>query len=164
MASGNSLVTFHPWQAEPVVSNYATQDVRNYHPVLDFDPDTDESIVFSDILPRAYSGGGITVYIHWAASSATSSNVVWMVAFERIGDEQQDIDSDGFATAKSVTAAVPTTLGNVSIDSIAFSNGAEIDSIAVGEKFRIKVTRDADNASDGATGDVELVGIELKET
>ena len=80
-----------------------------------------------------------------------------------IGDQQQDIDSDGFAAVQSVdNTTVPATSGNVDVVSIAFTDGAQMDSVAVGESFRLKVTRDA--ASDTATGDAELVKVEIRET
>ena len=164
MASGNTLCTFLPHDNEPPSSSFATLDTRNSHPTLDFDAAADEAAVFSAVLPRHYAGGGITAYLHYAMSSATTGDVVLTIAFERIGDGQQDLDSDGFAAAKSVTVTVPATSGHVDIASIAFTDGAEIDSIAVGELFRIKVTRDADNAADTATGDLELCGVELRET
>lgn len=163
MASGNTLITFLPNNAEALASNGARFDVRNYHPVLDFDDTTNWSAVFTGVLPRHYSSGGVTVYIHYAMSSATSGDVDWDVSFERIGDQQQDIDSDSFAAAQSVdNTTVPGTSGNVDIVSVAFTDGAQMDSIAVGESFRLKVTRDA--ASDTASGDAELVAVEIKET
>jgi len=163
MATGNTLLTFFPQDNEPPSSNYATLDARNNHPCLDFDDTTNESAVFTTVMPRHYDGGGITVYLHYAMSSATSGDIDWDVAFERIGDQQQDIDSDGFAAVQSVdNTTVPGTSGNVDIVSIAFTAGAQMDSVAVGESFRLKVTRDA--ASDTATGDAELLALELKET
>jgi hypothetical protein len=163
MASGDTLLIFTPLHNEPPASNFATLDVRNQHPVLDFDAATNESTIFSAVMPRNYGGGGITVYLHYAMTSATSGDVDWDAAFERIGDGQQDIDSDGFAATKSAdNNTVPGTCGHVDIVNIAFSNGAEIDSIAVGEAFRLKITRDA--VSDTAAGDAELLFVELKET
>src|SRR5262245_59272143 len=140
MASGNTLITFRPQDNEPPSSNYATLDLRNGHPVLCFDTTTQETAIFTGVLPRHYSGGGITVYLHWAAASATSGTIGWDVAFERIGAAQQDLDADGFASAQTVTAAtVDGTSGNVSITNVAVSNGANMDSIAVGEAFRLRV-------------------------
>jgi hypothetical protein len=163
MASGNTLLIFTSQATEPPATNSATPDTRNSHPVLDFDASTNESAVFSAIMPRHYGGGGVTVYLHVAASSATTGDWDFDVAFERIGDSQQDIDSDGFATAQSVdNTTVPGTSGHVDIISVAFTDGAQMDSVAVGEGFRLKVTRDA--ASDTATGDAELRFVELKET
>ena len=163
MASGDTLLVFTPLHNEPPASNFATLDLRNLHPVLDFDPGTNESAVFSGVMPRHYGGGGITVYLHYAMTSAASGNVDWDVAFERIGDQQQDIDSDGFAAVNSVdNTTVPGTSGFVDVVAVTFTDGADMDSVAVGEAFRLKITRDA--ASDTAAGDAELVAVEIKET
>ena len=163
MASGDTLLTFHPYNNEPPASNYATLDLRNLHPVLDFDDTTNEYAVFSAIMPRNYAGGGITAYIHYSMTTAEADTIDWDLAFERIGDQQLDIDGDSFAAVQSVdNTTVPGTSGLVDIVSIAFANGAEMDSVAVGELFRIKVNRDATN--DDASGDAELHAIEIKET
>lgn len=166
MASGDTLCVFFPNDNEAPAASYATYDTRNAHPCLDFDATADEEAVFTGILPRHYAGGGITVYLHYAMTSATTNAVGWQTAFERMGDGQQDIDSDGFASFNSGSFTVPGTSGHVDIVSIAHTNGGEIDSIAVGEAFRLKVRRDADGSAvtDSATGDAELVAVELKET
>ena len=164
MASGDTLLIFTPLHNEPPAANYATFDTRNQHPVLDFDADTNEEAVFSAVMPRNYAGTtGVTVYIHYAMSSAEADTVDWDVAFERIGDQQLDIDGDSFAAVNSVdNTTVPGTTGLVDIVNVTFTDGADMDSVAVGEGFRMKVTRDAD--SDDATGDAELLFVELKET
>lgn len=163
MASGNTLCTFGPYDNEPPATNYATLDVRNQHPVLDFDTTTQEAAIFTGVLPRHYAGGGITVYIHAMLSSATSGTVGWDVAFERMSDATTDLDADSFATAQTVTAAtVPGTTGVVLVLNVAITDGANIDSVAVGEAFRLRIRRDV--ANDDAAGDAELLAVELKET
>ena len=163
MASGDTLLEFLPFNNEPPAANYATLDTRNYHPCLDFDATTNEYAVFSAVMPRNYAGGGLTVYLHYAMSSAEADTIDWDAAFERIGDEVLDIDGDSFAAVQSVdNTTVPGTSGLVDIVNIVFANGAEMDSIAVGEMFRIKINRDA--ASDDAAGDAELLAVEIKET
>lgn len=166
MASGNSLAIFGPLSNEPPATAYATLDTRNSHPCLDFDDAAaTESAVFSAILPSNYAGGGITVYLHWAATTAIALNVIWQTSFERIGNALQDIDADGFATAVTWAAqACDVTSGNVVIDSQVHTNGAQIDSIAIGELFRIKVERLGSNVSDTMVGDAELLAVELRET
>ncbi len=164
MATGDTLLIFAPQSGEAVSSNYATFDTRNLHPVLDFDASTNESVVFSGVMPRNYAGTtGVTVYLHYSMTSATSGDVDWDVAWERIGDQALDIDADSFAAVNSVdNTTVPGTSGNVDVVSIAFTDGADMDSVAAGEGFRLKITRDA--VSDTATGDAELRFIEVKET
>ena len=167
MASGDTLLALHPYNNEPPSSIYATLDTRNQHPVLDFNDTTDEEAVFSAILPRNYALSGLTVYIHYSMTSAEANEVVWQVAIERIGDQQLDIDGDSFAAFQSSGAiTVPGTTGLVDICTVAFTDGAQMDSIAVGELFRIKVRRDADStsATDDAAGDAELLAVEVKET
>lgn len=163
MASGDTLLIFLPSAAEFPSSNYATFNTRNNHLVLEFDTTTQETCYFSAVMPRSYSGNGVTPYVHWAAASATSGTIGWDISFERIGSAQQDIDSDGFATAQTVTAAtVDGTSGNVSVTNVAISNGANMDSVAAGEAFRLRIRRDVSN--DNATGDAQLLAVELKET
>lgn len=163
MASGDTLLIFRPQDGEAPSANFATFDTRNLHPVLDFDDTTNESTVFSAVMPRHYGGGGLTVYLHYAMTTATADTIDWDAQFERIGDQQQDLDTDSFAAVQSVdNTTVPGTSGLVDIVSIAFTNGAQMDSVAVGEGFRMKVIRDATN--DDATGDGELRFVEIKET
>ncbi len=164
MASGDTLCRFYPADNEPTAANYATFDTRNLHPVLDFDAGTNEFAVFSDVMPQHYAGTtGVTVFVHYSMSSAEADTIDWDAAFERIGDQQLDVDGDSFAAANSVdNTTVPGTTGLVDIVSVAFTDGADMDSVAAGELFRIKINRDA--ASDDAAGDGELHAVEIRET
>lgn len=161
MASGQTLIAWTPAANEPPATNWATFDVRNGHPVLDFDDTTEEAAIFTGVMPRNYSGGSLTVYFHWAATSATSGTGAWTVSLERIGDNNLDIDADSFAAGASASATtVPAAAGTVLITSATIA-GAGLDSVAVGDAFRIKVSRNV--ATDSAVGDLELVAIEVKE-
>ena len=163
MASGDTLLLFTPLHNEPPTSAFATLDTRNSHPTLDFDAAANEDAIFSAVMPQHYGGGGVTVFLHYAMTSALSLTVDWDVAFERIGDQQLDIDGDSFAAVNSVdNTTVPGTAGLVDIVSVAFTDGADMDSVAVGEAFRLLVRRDA--VADDATGDAELVRVEIRET
>lgn len=158
---GAWFVRFTPRDNEPPATNYATLDTRNSRPVLDFDTTTQEAAVFSAVLPNDYAGAGVTIDIFCALTSATSGTVGWDVAFERTQASIDDIDSDSFATAQTVTAVtVPGTSGHVLKMSINVSNGADMDSIAAGELFRLRVRRDV--ANDIATGDAELLAVTLR--
>lgn len=167
MASGNTLLTFLPTDNEPPSSNYATLDTRNGHPVLDFDGSTDEEAVFTGVLPRHYAGGGLTVYVHVAFTSATSGSGRLQADIERIDASSLDIDSDSFTgTFQSAGVSAPGTSGQVVVGTITFTSGAQMDSLAAGEPFRLKIRRDADGTSgtDDITTDMELVAVEVKET
>lgn len=164
MASGDTLVVFTALHSTPPASNFATLDERNTHPVLDFDPTTDETIYFEGVLPRNYDGGGVTVTLMWMASTAVAGDVVWDVAWERHQDDAFDLDADGFAAAQSVTDTCANVSGELSYPTRAFTDGAQMDSVAVGESFRLSVMRDANNASDTMAGDAELFKVEIRET
>ena len=164
MASGDTLLVFHPYNNEPPASNYATIDTRNSRPCLDFDATTNESAVFSSVMPQHYAGTtGVTVYIHYAMTSAEANTVDWDAAFELVGDQDLDIDGDDFAAVNSTDdTTVPGTTGLVDVISIAFTDGVDMDSVGAGDGFRLKITRDA--VSDDATGDAELYWVEIRET
>lgn len=165
MASGATLLEIFPQSNEPPASTYAQLNTRNGHSVLDFDAALDEAAVFKTILPRNYGSGGLTVYVHWVAATATSGVVVWSAEIERDGEGIQDIDADGFATAQTAQATAPATSGNIDIQAITFTDGAQIDSLAVGEGFRLRIKRlGSSDANDTMAGDAELWGIEIKET
>lgn len=164
MASGNSLISFTALGAEFPATNYATLDTRNNHAVLDFDDTTGETAYFTGIMPQHYSAAtGVTIYLDWMATSATTGTIGWLVAFERMGDGGTDMDADSFAADATVTAAtVNATSGIIKVTNVAVTAGANSDSVVAGDMFRLRVTRDV--ANDTATGDAELLGIEIRET
>lgn len=161
MASGDTIFVFTPLNNEPPSSNYATFDTRNGHPTLDFDATTEEKAVFTGVLPRNYSGGGITNTIHWTGGTATGGTVVWETSIERVNT---DIDSDSFATGNKGTTVTNATSGIPNSTAIAHSNGAAMDSLAAGEPFRIAITREVADSEDSMGGDAEILAVEIKET
>ena len=161
MASGNTLLVFSSEDGAPPSSSFAAWTRRNNHIVAAFDAGTDESLDFRGVLPQHYAGGGLTIYVHWIAASATSGNCVWNAAMERLST---DMDSDSFATAQAATGAANGTSGIITTTSITMSSGANMDSLAAGDAFRLRITRDADNGSDTMTGDAQLVCVEVRES
>jgi hypothetical protein len=166
MASGDTLAVFFPAMSEPPSSNYATFDTRNGVLVLDFDATTDESVDFPGFMPRHYDGGGITVTVGWAATSATSGTISLDVAFASVTDDADDLDGSLFAAANNANPTAASASGEVDYATITFTDGADMDSIAAGEYFRMRVTRDANGttSTDDMTGEMELVFVEIKET
>ena len=161
MASGDLMVQWGALANEAPASGYATFDQRNGQPCLDHDAAATEGCVFSGILPGNYAGGGLTVYIVWAASTATSGNVVWGSAIER---RNTDNDTDSFATQQTATGAANGTSGIFTTTSIAHSSGANMDSLAANEPFRVQVQRLGANGSDTMTGDAEVYSVYVRET
>jgi hypothetical protein len=166
MASGNRLAVFTAMMNEPPSSNFATLDLRNNHPVLDFDGATDEEACFREVLPPHYSGGGLTVKLHVGCTSATSGTMRWQVAIERIQLGTLDIDADSFAAFQSSGVSAPATSGVFTTCTVTLTSGAQMDDLVAGEPYRLKVRRDADGTSgtDDITTDAELLSIEVLET
>ncbi|MFN3232922.1 MAG: hypothetical protein ACE363_12310 [Alphaproteobacteria bacterium] len=163
MANGSTLIAFGALHNEPPLSSFATLDLRGQHPVLDFDDLIDEAAVFSAVMPQHYHGGGVIVYLHYSMTTATAGDIGWNIAFERIGDQQQNLDSEGFAPANSVNGvSVPSSSGLVSVVSVVFAHGADMDFVGAGEKFRVRIMRSA--SSDSAIGDAELHAVEIRES
>ena len=159
-------LTFTPLNNEAPAAAYATLDTRNSHPTLDFDGTTDEEAVFTSVLPAGYAGGGLTVSTWWALTSATSGSFRVQVAIERIDVSSLDIDADSFAAFQSAGGTAPGTSGMVVKVDVTFTSGAQMDSLAAGELFRVKVRRDADGTSgtDDITTDAELLCVVVTET
>jgi len=175
MASGDTLVVFGALHNEPPDADFATLDTilvasadepDDLIRVLDFDPGaTNEHAEFSAVMPRHYAGTtGITVTLIWS-SDATTGNVKWDVAFKSVTDDADDLDTKVYAAVNTVTATTATVAGEADYAAITFTDGADMDSVAVGEYFRMRVTRDSADAADTMnSNDAELIAIEIKET
>lgn len=157
---GQKLADLRPQANEPPASSFATMNTRNSHPTLRFNGNV--CAVWSFVMPDTYQGNGVTVEI-WEASTETSNDTDWDGSWERIATAQ-DTDSDSFATAVSAdnnnnsgTSGIPTKV------SIAFTNGAQMDSCAAGELCRFKLCRD-DTSDTGGADTIDYLGGQIKET
>jgi len=131
--------------------------------LLSFDGAADEHADFFVVVPRNYASGGFTLTLVWSANGSSQA-VVWDAAFRRY-DTSEDIDSAAHTyDYNSATATSNATQGVPTYTTIAFTDGADADSIAVGEMAILRIRRDADNASDTSTVDAYLHSWELKET
>jgi hypothetical protein len=125
-------------------------------PVYDFDDSQDEFIDFYCRL-EGYGGGGLTITFDWSATSATTNVVLWQAAFRRIADDAEDMDGAhtyDYNAAAEDTA--PSASGERSRVSIAFTDGADMDSLADGESFVLRVKREVTTSGTNMTGDAEM--------
>lgn len=168
MASGDTLAVFFPAMADIPASSYATFEVVANTLVLSYDDTTDEDVQFPGFMPRHYDGGGITVTVGWMTASATSGTISLDVALKSITDDTDDMGVGGksFAAANNANPSPASASGEVKYTEITFTDGADMDSIAAGEYFRMLVRRDANGttSTDNMTGDMQLVFIEIRET
>ena len=90
--------------------------------------------------------------------------MVWGTEIERHQDDVDDLDADSFAAQSTVAATTASATGETAYDTTTHTSGAQMDSLAVGESFRLRVKRMPANASDNLVGDGELLRVEVRET
>lgn len=163
MASGDAVVQI--LSVMPPATTYATFDTRaggstpaENFPVWDFDPDASEYLDFLCKL-EGYAGGGLTFTIVWSATSATSGQTRWEIGIRRVQDDAEDVDTSHSYVTNGASDTAASASGEVSYPTIAFTDGADMDSWAEGELAIVRIYRDHDHGDDGMTGDAELWGI-----
>ena len=171
MASSDMMFELTPNAAAGPKTSYATLDLLEggsspveLWTVLDFDAASVEYADFKIALPSNYAGGGLTLAIIISMSSATSGNVVLEAAFRRCDDGNEELDQSHTYDYNSVTVAVAAAVGKAVYATIAFTDGADMDSLAAGEMGMLRIRRKADDGSDTAAGDAELQMVIGKET
>lgn len=131
-------------------------------PVLAFDAGTDESCYWTFVAPVGLTTP-VTARIYYVMASATANGVVFNSALECVTDgDTTDLDAaESFDTDNSSGAVtVPGTAGHIDVISITLSNN---DSITPGDLCRLRLSRNADDGSDNATGDCLVLAAELRD-
>lgn len=169
MASGDTLFTLTPQMNEPPSANFATLDTfaaaTGLRQVLDFDGvAANETAIFSGIWPSSYAGGGIDVIIDYSLDGTDAQDVQFEVSVEVVqDDDDQDAGGQDFGAATDITDTPATNTANFNNrTSAGVISHANCGSPAVGDRIRLKVTRDYDHAAN--TDDVQLHAVHIKET
>lgn len=154
--------TFTPYAAEFPSTAFPQLTLSNRRPVLAFDAVTQETCQWTGIAAQGFTGT-VTAVISYIMATATANLVDFEVSLEAVTDgDATDLDAvDSFDTVNSANATVPGTAGHIGQLSVTLTNA---DSIAAGDYFRLKVSRDADDATnDTATGDCHVLSVELRD-
>lgn len=162
MASGDSLCVWSAQDAMLPSTGYATfVGSSNGDLLLDFNASGDAA-VFRGLLPRDYAGNGITVNLHWTKTTTSTGTIAWALYFERGNDLNHLFGIDSFAACQ-VSAAVGATSTSLQwvTTAISVANGSPLDSMAIGDLFRVRVNA---ASSDSNGGHRRIAGIELRET
>lgn len=168
MASGDTLFSFLPQQNEPPASAFATLDTvagaTGVRAVLDFDGAADETAIFSGYFPSHYAGGGVDVVIDYSTDGTDADAVEFEVSIESLQDnDDQDAGGADFGTATNIADTPQTNTANFLNRTAAGAiSHANCGSPAVGDRMRLKVTRDISFATN--TDDAQLHGIYVTET
>jgi len=158
-AGTKTYAVFTPLDNQPPATNFATIDTRNSIMVLDFaDSSADESAIFVGVIPEGASlGSGLKVRIRWMATTATSGAVRWGAQFMNLNT---DCDSDSFDTATEGNTTTSGTSGTPNTTELTVTN---IDGLAAGDFFRLKIYREqSDTSNDTMSGDAELIAVEVR--
>ena len=169
MSSGDTIFKFTPPQNIPPSSNFATADTfaaaTGFRLVLDFDGTAaNETAIFADVWPSNYAGGGIDVIIDYSLDGTDAQAIQFEVSVEVIqDDDDQDAGGQDFGAATDITDTPATNTANYNNRTAAGAiSHANCGSPAVGDRMRLKVTRDYDHAAN--TDDVQLHAVHVKET
>ena len=125
---------------------------------------TAEEALFFDLRAADYDSGDLTVDVDWYADTASSGAVVWgcQIAALTPNTDTQDVETDGLATANTVTTTHPGgTVQRPLRSSITVTN---LDSLADGDDVRIRIYRAAAAAGDTMTGDAILTQVTVSYT
>lgn len=171
MASGDTLLFFRPSDAEPpdddaaVVNYLLTASADEPDALLmtvDHNDTTNSFMYYTGFLPRNYAGGGLTATVMWFSDAATTGDAKLEIGIKSLGDT--DSVDKAAATAQSATDTTNGTAKTLNYTTITFTSGAQMDSLAAGEMFQLRMNADAVDAAHTISGDVRVVGIEIKET
>lgn len=147
------------------VSCGASPDLVNDVPVSDFDDTVNEAKLFLCKRLTNSAAGGIDVRIE-TLGAAAANDYSMGGAFRSFTDDVDNFLSTSFnawgTVVYNTAIDAPSVIGEPTYDTIAFSDGAEVDNLAASELFLFLLFRDAQDATnDDMAGDVSLVNIEF---
>lgn len=130
-------------------------------PAILCDASTDESATWSTLLTE-YTTTTMRADIYYTMASATSGNVVHNISVMCASTTYtSDLDTESFGSVNASTFTVPSVAGRLGVATMTLTN---MDTGCVQNGFIIfKYTRDANSASDTASGDIEIRKIWARE-
>lgn len=134
-------------------------------PCIDLDADTDEYFVLSGKVPDEYAGGALSLLLDACGNTTTAADDarIDVVTEFRTQGAAEALNADNFdGTPDSGTFTFSTTAYSYQRLIIALTPAT---TPVAGDRFRIKVTRDANHATlDSLAADLKIPSAELYET
>jgi hypothetical protein len=172
MSSGDVVVLVHT--VMPPATAFAAVTVRaggstpaEQVPVYAFDAAADEYMDFYCTL-TGYAGGGLTFTLATLAATATTGGALLALALRRLTENTEDVDTAHTYDYNEIRVVCASAAGAVVYDTIPFTDGADMDSVATGESFILRVRRRGTNATAGTgddmAGDLQVLGFTGRET
>jgi hypothetical protein len=120
-------------------------------PYYAFDAATDQYLDFYCSLVK-YAGGGLTFRIRSLADTATTGGALVALAIRRVADDVEDLDTAQTYDYNEIRIPAPSAAGELTYDTITFTAGADMDTLANEEDFILRMRRrGSDNTA--STGD-----------
>ena len=172
MASGQVFVlTPSPpglkYALEDIYTSSATATGGAYEsmPVWAFNAATAEHM---DLYGRAvgYGGSGLTLYLSWLCTVTATEKAVWGAGIRRLATATDDFDAAFAYDYNYATDLQPANAGFMSSFTITFTDGSDMNSLADGEAFVLRLRRNATATGDTHTtnGYIAQGAVSLKET
>lgn len=115
--------------------------------VLTFADAADTYTDFRGRMPIWYANGGVTLRFFLGGASSSTNGCVVGAAFRRFQDNTENATASQTYDYNYGTFAMPATTGLFKQYSLAFTAGADMDSLAAGEDFILRVYRDGDGTN-----------------
>lgn len=125
------------------------------------------SITYKDYYCRlvGYNGGGLTLStLLWRTSASAAATYIIEAAIRRLQAASEDVTASQTYDYNAVTVTIPSgppAAGIPMLVTITFTDGSDMDSLADGDFFILRVRRNGGTATDTAQ---LLAGISMKET
>lgn len=132
-------------------------------PVIAFDDGTEEYIDFVGVMPPNYEAGAdITVRVRWGAAEAAPDVVEWEVSIRRVADDAEDLNSTAHDYLESKAVFTAPSAAGETVSSFFTLWAGYLDSIAAGEMFILRISRDESPSSGtDVTGDAYIHSVEM---
>ena len=126
--------------------------------VLAFDKAADEFAYFDFVVPPDYNGGTITMKFFWAAPTLNTGAVVWN--YNTLSRGSGNAWDSALGTTRTVTQTTAGTALNLNVASFT----AASPGWTAGHAVIVRVSRDADHASDTLNEDAHFLMAEIQYT
>jgi hypothetical protein len=114
---------------------------------------------------HGYDGGGLTVrFAHGTQSGTLANNVRISAAFRRIQDDAEDLDTSQTYDYNDATFTTASAREEWAYDTITFTNGADMDSLANNEYGILRIRRQPADAADTLAGTWHIGALSGTET
>lgn len=157
--SGDAPLSGIAAAALSVVQSSDSGTYKPQWPILSFDAAQDEGRLWTIQVPRLL-GGTLQLAGKYYMGSSTSGAVILAAQVAALSDGDTSAPAKAFDVVNFVSSTVPTTAGTVKAFSIALTDR---DSVVSADWLSILFYRDGDgtNGTDDATGDLNLLTLDL---